>query len=160
DPAGILVFDLYAGGGPQHLLWPPALDFKPFDMAACPDPDGGLWILDRENHRYWVLDRHLNVVRRDQQGKTLPEGADRAFQPAAGGATRRVFRRTSPAGVDLAAASPVLVAQPVAIEVLPDGTVLILDGSDWHRFASIFVYRSGQLQQELHTDPMLMEIAP
>src|SRR5574341_1723481 len=52
QPAGLLIFDLHAGGPPQQMYWPQAIDFVPFDMA--PRPGGGVWILDRENARYWV----------------------------------------------------------------------------------------------------------
>lgn len=40
QPASLLIFDLYRGGSPQQLLWPPAVPFVPFDMA--PMPGGGV----------------------------------------------------------------------------------------------------------------------
>src|SRR5215216_3205158 len=60
EPAGLLIFDLYGGGAPQQLLWPATVKFAPFDMAAA--KDGGLFVLDRDNERYWPLDRRFNVV--------------------------------------------------------------------------------------------------
>src|SRR5436305_7807571 len=58
DPAGLLIFDLYAGGQPRQILWPREVAFVPFDMA--PRPGGGVWILDRMNRCYWALDRLFN----------------------------------------------------------------------------------------------------
>src|SRR5690349_16135527 len=50
--AGILVFDLRAGGTPLRMLWPST--FRPWDMADC--DDGGALVLDREHAEYWRLD--------------------------------------------------------------------------------------------------------
>src|SRR5713226_6517191 len=36
QPAGLLIFDLYAGGTPRQLFWPRQVKFAPFDMAAAP----------------------------------------------------------------------------------------------------------------------------
>src|SRR5947209_13819874 len=47
EPAGLLIFDLYGGGSPRAVFWPDDVAFRPFDMS--PTPDGGAWILDREN---------------------------------------------------------------------------------------------------------------
>jgi phage tail-like protein len=62
-PAGLLIFDLHAGGPPRQMLWPAG--FSPFDIVAgC----GGAWILDRDvasgqpGGRLWLLDRRFNVV--------------------------------------------------------------------------------------------------
>lgn len=64
EPGGLIVFDLHAGGVPSVLIWPRALNFRPFDLA--PAVDGGVWILDRDEFsgvsRCWRLDRHLRVL--------------------------------------------------------------------------------------------------
>jgi phage tail-like protein len=60
DPAGLLIFDLHAGGAPLQLLWPKDTPFVPFDMAAS--ADGGLWILDAENSTCWKMDRHFQLA--------------------------------------------------------------------------------------------------
>lgn len=145
EPAGLLIFDLFAGGGPQHLLWPEEIDFEPFDIAA--GPECGLWILDRHHKRYWVLDRRFNVSRDGQSSQTLQETADQTFQPASGTTTRRIFRRTFPTGVNLDAAQPLPANDPVSIEVAADGTVLILDlPKDGARplFSSILAIHQGE----------------
>jgi phage tail-like protein len=58
-PAGLLLFDLAAGGPPVALAWPETVPFHPWDVAAC--PDGGVWVLDRVNGRLWSLDRWFRV---------------------------------------------------------------------------------------------------
>ncbi len=137
-PAGLLVFDLHAGGPPRHLVWPAAVPFAPFDLAAS--SDGRLWILDRVHRRTWVLDRHLGVIVQDQALVGLGAQDDFAPLDAAPGAPPRPVPQF-PAGIDLDASSPVDALDPVAIEALPDGTVLILDHGDPVR---VVRYRFGQ----------------
>lgn len=138
-PAGLLVFDLHAGGEPERVLWPAGVPFAPWDMAAM--PDGGICILDRAHRRYWVLDRALQPVRDEQESESV---ADPAFAPIDGGdddpAPAASPALGFPLGIRLDASSPVDLADPIAIEALPDCTVLILeDGAG--DFARIHRYR-------------------
>jgi phage tail-like protein len=121
EPAGFLVFDLHAGGPPQQITWPtrPPQTFVPFDLA--PRPGGGVWVLDRLGRRYWALDRHFSVDSLDQPLDTLDPGRRDDFQPLDPGPVRRTAAKLFPGGV------PIDAADPIAIEALPDGTVLILD---------------------------------
>lgn len=156
ERAGLLVFDLHAGGPPRRLLWPAASLFEPWDMA--PLPDGGLVILDRRNRRYWTLDRLLRPEQLD--GAPLPLEPERRelFQPDAG-APRVTAARAFPASVDLAAATPPL-ADPVAIETMADGSVLVLDlvaGADFSRVYH-FV-RGAQDGAPASTDAVLRVVA-
>jgi len=41
QPAGLLLFDLYAGAEPLEYRWPASIPFAPFAIAAS--PDGGAW---------------------------------------------------------------------------------------------------------------------
>lgn len=136
EPAGLLIFDLHAGGPPQQLCWPQAVRFVPFDMAAA--PDGGVFILDRENRRYWTLDRQFNVL-----SHATDEGlAADDFQPVDGGEVRRTPACAFPAAISEDAASLIADGEPIAIEVLPDSTVLILFAAteETERFSAIRRY--------------------
>ena len=137
DPAGILRFDLHAGGPPEHLTWPAGLAFAPFDMA--PAPAGGLWILDRAHQRLWAAGRHFQLLRQDQAPVTLA-AAPAAFQPTVPApALPLPPPRTMPSGIDLAS-----VAHAVAVEGLPDGSVLVLETDPAQRFSRVHRFHMGQ----------------
>jgi phage tail-like protein len=142
-PKGLLIFDLYAGGPPQQLCWPEAIPFVPFDMA--PRPGGGVWILDRANARYWGLDRHLRVLVQDQLQIDLAPAKPAVFQASGGPPSGPTAPKPFPAGIWLEEGSPVAAADPIAIEALPDGTVLILDSNPGQPFSRVFHYRFGDV---------------
>jgi phage tail-like protein len=149
DPPGLLVFDLHAGGPPLQFRWPdPSVaPFTPFDLA--PRADGGVWILDRVNRRYWALDRHLRVSDLNPPAIEIhPERPD-DFQPLDGGGVRRTAARAWPRGVSLAG------VDPIAIEGLPDGSVLLLerDGAGRSR-----LFRDGADRQ--FGKPVVVETLP
>jgi phage tail-like protein len=142
-PAGLLSFDLHAGGPPVQLLWPPAIPFTPFDMA--PRPGGGVWILDRANKRYWSLDRRFRVLSQDGL-EVAPTAADPdLFQPAEGEPTHSKARKIFPEGIHQAQSVSITAVDPIAIEALPDETVLILDANPKQPFSSVLAYRSGTM---------------
>ena len=142
DQPGLLVFDLHAGGRPRHLRWPSAVPFQPFDMT--PRPGGGVFALDRANRCYWALDRQLGVIDPAAGAPLAPE----TFRPASGQPDDlRLPKVAFPPGITLAS-SPLGAADPVAIEALPDGTVLILD-----RSPQVQVHRY-RLSQHLGSQPL------
>jgi phage tail-like protein len=140
-PAGLLVFDLLGGGPPTQVFWPVGVPFVPFDMS--PMPGGGLWILDNENSRYWALDRFFNVIPQDQAlvppGPPTPE----TFQPEGGAAARLRPLPAFPQGICLDDSTALDVEDPIAIEGLPDCTVLILDRRVDEDFSQVSRFRFG-----------------
>jgi phage tail-like protein len=118
NPPGLLVFDLHAGGPPQQILWPADVPFDPFDMS--PSPDGGLWILDRTYRAVWALDCHLKIIRHAPR-TAVP--IDDGFQNL-DGSPRVPPRQRVPIAPAVTLSA---LKTPIAIEALPDGTVLILD---------------------------------
>ena len=139
DPAGLLIFDLHGGGSPQQVTFPSTVPFAPFDMS--PAPDGGVWILDRDNRRLWALDRNLHVCTREQIINPIEDLGEDSFQPLDGGETRLAGFRSFPEGITLDAGSPIDLVAPVAVEALPDGTVLIMDSDPASRYSLIYRYR-------------------
>lgn len=159
EPAGLLVFDLYDTREPLRILWPGEVPFSPFDMAAA--PGGGLWILDRDNRRFWGLDRRFNVLAQGQDEVTLAAAGRDDFQPRDPRAGRRAAPNTFPSGVSLDFASPLAADDPISIEALPDGTVLILDRNPAGRFSHVYRYDfRRQLGQPVSTRRMERIIRP
>lgn len=149
EPAGLLLFDLHAGGPPRRLCWPAAgARFAPFDIS--PAPGGGALVLDRANRRFWTFDRQFNVV----CARPVEEAEAAAFQPLEGGEVRYTSACAFTAPASAADSTSVAEGEPIAIEALPDGTVLILfnarDAKE--RFSEIRRYRAGaQLGETLST---------
>ena len=176
-PKGILIFDLHAGGPPRQLLWPQRaksgpFKFEPFDMAAR--PGGGVFIFDRTNRRYWELDRDFFVVARGRigaaaAGRDLFRPLEGAHGEPAEGAADGTGGQPEPAGcrrvrrITLAASVRIGLKDPVAIESLPDGSVLILDNprgpqsspphdAQGPTFARVHRYRDGRHIGRAKTD--------
>ncbi len=143
--AGLLVFDLLAGGPPggrrvppngtpyepdtlpsppDWIVLPSEFEFTPFDLA--PRPGGGVFVLDREHRRVWLFDRTLNLEAADQLLRTLDDGAADDFQPVSGPPAPRA-PLTIPSGITLDAAVVLGLTDPIAIEGLPDGSFFVLD---------------------------------
>ena len=140
SPAGVLIFDLHAGGPPMSTLWPSAIPFAPFDMAAA--PDGGLWILDREQKRLWHLDCFLRVVPAGGDSEQLAPPHSDMFHPK-DAPPREHPAVHFPAGISIALAAPVEDGEPIAVDVLPDGTVLLLLVDDAEGLSVLRRLRNG-----------------
>ncbi|MEO8380055.1 MAG: phage tail protein [Acidobacteriota bacterium] len=126
DPAGLLVFDLHRGGEPRQLLWP--VPFAPFDLVVT--KDGGVWVLDSSASRAWRLDRTMGVV---PIGGVGSPAADDTFQPLDPAEPRCKL----PSSITLAMARPLAVTRAVAIEVLPDDSILVLDSPPAASFSRV-----------------------
>jgi len=119
--AGLLTFDLMAGGPPHATRWPAGLSVVPFAMTAR--RGGGLWLLDRAARRLWELDRRLALVQRPAAPQPVEAAAPDLFQPLAGSARSRRLRSPS-GGLDLGALG---LADPIALTEQGASAVLILD---------------------------------
>ena len=145
-PAGVLIFDLAAGGAPMHLLWPAGVPFKPFDMAA--GPSGSVWILDRVYKRCWVLDRRFNIVSFTStvatalEGALTPQGAFGPLKPGSSTADQTPRMLDANSAIDLGLAADPIARDPISIEVLSDGTLLVLDRGA-AKLSRLLLYRDG-----------------
>ncbi|MGN7918649.1 phage tail protein [Lysobacter antibioticus] len=179
DLRGLMSFDLISGGPPLETSWPAAVPFEPFDL--CPRHGGGAWVLDRVHRRLWELDCTLAVVNSGQTALPLSAAVVDDFQPHSG-PLREQAAVQFPAGLDLAALSlPVL--DPIAIESIGAGTVLLLDrdaplqrsrvvrlrreGSAWSVDASQWLDALPALAHDMvyasglgHTPASVAELAP
>jgi phage tail-like protein len=137
-PQGLLIFDLYSGGSPTQLFWPASVPFEPFDFAAT--SDGGVLLLDRQNKAFWKLDRDFRV--QDLSGSTLPgQSTMSGFYPADGSvwpASCASNQVTAEMAVSLATLS-----DPVAIEALSDGSVLVLENPPGESYSVVHRFRQG-----------------
>lgn len=144
---GLLIFDLHAGGEPSRLRFPDGVPFAPFDMAVA--PEGGFWVLDRTNHAYWGFDRSFQVVTELAMLDLLEPTEMATFRPVGGNVVLKPGRQF-PHGFPLIDA-----VDPIAIEGLPDGTVLILDSPADVVTSSLLHYDLS----ELLAGPMLLQEA-
>jgi len=151
QPAGLLIFDLHAGGPPRQLLWPTTVPFVPFDMA--PMPGGGVWVLDQINARFWALDRMFDVVKPLRLSSVPVVAPIDDFQPTEPGAPRRTLECAPVRVISLDAATPTVASMPIAIEALPDCSVLILGYDPSLTFALVYRHRfDGQAAQVASTE--------
>ncbi len=149
---GLLVFDLLGGGPPLELAWPSPWRLVPHDMAAR--ADGGLAVLDRENQRVWMLDRRLAMR---AVFPTEPQ-APSDFVPIDGSQAPPAPPPRQP-WFDLAVTTKG-GADPVAVEVLADGAVLVLDAIGSDGFALVSLYVDGSLVAQASTVVARHVIAP
>jgi phage tail-like protein len=134
DEPGLLVFDLASGGPPVAIRWPAGVPLAPWDICAA--PDGGAWVLDRDNARLWALDRLFRVREAGPSPLVPHEPEFEPVDPPEDDPTVFVYREgpiTLAASVDVS-----VVTAPTAVEVLCDGSALVLgrDGAGpvVHRF--------------------------
>lgn len=162
DPhSGLLVFDLLAGGPPLALSWPTPWMMSPLDMA--PRPCGGLAVLDKIGHRVWLLNRRLGMEAVFPVSP-LAAQAPPDFRPSDAPDSALTSPPTDAA--DTPAPSPhqpwfplhttaLGGSHPVAIEVLPDGGILVLDEAGADGFALVSLYVGGVLQAQASASDVL-----
>ncbi|MDH5179224.1 MAG: phage tail protein [Gammaproteobacteria bacterium] len=158
EPAGLLIFDLHAGGAPVWSRWPDTIPFAPFDLAAA--ADCGVWVLDRDlgsdQGRYWKLDRYFRVHAISGNYETIPPEVHDYFQPVAGDVKEHALHYF-PQATEIDAASPVLLNKPVAIEGLPDGSVLIMGSGADDSYSVIQRYLDGVETNSVELEGELFE---
>ncbi|MFE2879322.1 phage tail protein [Streptomyces roseus] len=141
EPAGLLVFDLQSGGPPDFLPWPDTVPFAPFDLAAR--AGGGVYVLDREHHRYWELDRAFQVVRyRPEPPPHTASGGFEAVGPEPGPDLARPCPQPRPVTADDATGLDA-GTDPVALDATADGTVLLLFRAPAAGASTVRAYRHG-----------------
>src|SRR5690606_27368635 len=91
----------------------------PFDLAAA--ADGGAWVLDRANRRLWGIDRFFRLLPLGQPIPAPP--APGGFAPAEGEPIAGGSPQPAPPQ-----SLPLAALDPIALEVMADGSLLILDG--------------------------------
>jgi len=150
EPRGLLVFDLFSVGEPRQIVWRDDVDFVPYDIAVR--RSGGVFVLDRQNHRYWTLDRTFNAV--GEKNLKAVENED-AFQPL-DKSEKRKHSQNLPA--DKVFSALPTDEDPISIEALPDDTVLILNLPQYEDFSVIQRYYRGQKLDELTTASISSEV--
>jgi phage tail-like protein len=101
-------------------------------------PDGGVFILDREHQRVWQLDAMLRVVPAGVAPNVA--AAPALFQPLDGDADRVVPPTPAITG-ELALDTS--LTDLVSIEVLRDGSLLLMRSRDGDAFSTFHRYRGG-----------------
>jgi phage tail-like protein len=146
EPKGLLVFDLHAGGPPRRHLFPQDVAFRPFDMAAR--AGGGVFILDRHNRYYWELDRNFAVVKHAAPADASRDAAQtqpETFHSVEPDTEERARERVEPPPITKRSAEHIPDGDPVAVESLPDGSLLVLVRRGHEKFARVRHYRRGRL---------------
>ena len=152
EPGGLLVFDLMAGGPPLQLAWPNPWRLVP--QAMAPRAGGGVAVLDRENRRVWLLDRRLAmeavfpVAPTAESDFTASDGSPTPLPPA-------------PAVPWFSLGSTALGGgDPIALQVLEDGAVLVMDAAGSDGFALLGLYIDGVLVAQASTEVARRVMAP
>ena len=134
--AGLLLFDLQAGGAPLRLLWPASETFAPLDI--CELADGGLLVLDSAHSCYWRLDEHFRV-----------RGAERArtgaFRGTDGSGPLSYPLEPDPCPYPLAAADGTPL-HPISIEPGPGGSVLVMEANPAIGYSILYCFDGETLR--------------
>lgn len=145
-PAGILIFDLHAGGPPEWLCWPQQIKFNPLDMSCS--PGGGVWILSHDESSgeasVWYLDKDFRLLDNNGNELQLKLQLSNDFQSKDNSACEVLPQKPFYSGINLNSISPSLVNNPIAIEALSDDAFIILDTGESIP-SSVSYYNKGEL---------------
>jgi phage tail-like protein len=162
QPAGLLVFDLHAGGPPNWLCWPKQIPFSPFDISSA--PDGGLWILDRDGDgadaRIWHLDKTFRIL--DCSGEAVDllteyshdfftQGMSEPITPA----QERFYSGLS-LNLSILPSSPASPQNPIAVEALSANRFLVLNTSINDESSIIHYFVNGELRDSVTLNDEVM----
>ena len=156
---GLWVFDLLAGGPPLQLAWPTPWRLVPQAMAAR--AGGGVTVLDREHRRVWMLDRRLAM---EAVFPVAPSAASDFLSSPVSAASPATIATAPSAAAPVPWFDLVTTAaggdDPIGLQVLEDGSVLVLDGvgSDGHALLSL--YQHGLLVAQASTEVARQIVAP
>jgi phage tail-like protein len=148
--AGLLLFDLQAGGAPLRLLWPPSEGFAPLDI--CELADGGLLVLDSEHSCYWRLDEHFRVRGTERSRTGAFRGTDGSgplsypLQP-----DTRPYRLAASDGAPL---------HPISIEPGPAGSTLVMDANPTTGYSILYCFDGEMLRWTSHLREIVEVIDP
>jgi phage tail-like protein len=134
--AGLLVFDLQAGGAPLRLLWPDAEAFDPWDLTDT--ADGGAVILDRSHGCYWRLDDHLRLL-----GTVATQ--EIPFGPIGVGAQVSLVGPAQPTARMLVDGQGAPL-HPISVEPGPGESVLFLDAEPARGYSVVYCFDSDVLR--------------
>ena len=128
-PAGLLIFDLHAGGAPGWMHWPAWVNFHPLDMSCS--PDGGLFVLDRHSACVWHLDKNFRVL--DCNGDSIDLFTEHDF-------------------INHMADSPSNMQAPISIEAISDNAFVILDTQEGESVSTVHYFRNSELVDSVTLD--------
>lgn len=147
--AGLLIFDLHAGGAPLWLRWPAGNIFSPLDLSCT--PDGGIFILDRNPasnlpSRVWHLDKHWQIL--GCNGDIIEFAGEHDFftlnQQADELTTATPSHSHFFTGLDLALASSGEIDTAVAIEAIANNAFVILDSPATGTHSAVHYFRNSE----------------
>lgn len=142
--AGLLLFDLQAGGAPLRLVWPADQPFAPQDL--CDLADGGVLVLDAEHSGYVRLDEHFRLRGEETARAGVFAAADDSDAGPAG-TVLRYPQPSRPRPYTLAGAAGTAL-HPVSIEPGPGGSVLVLDADPAAGYSTLYCFDGEVLRWE------------
>lgn len=150
--AGLLIFDLHAGGAPLWLRWPAGSSFSPLDLSCT--PDGGIFILDRDPAsnlpaRVWHLDKHWQILGCNGEIIEFTKAhdffsLDKTASELASETQAIPDHAHFFTGLDLTQASSNTIDTPVSIEAIANNAFVILDSPAAGFYSAVHYFRNSE----------------